>query len=80
MGAVSKKLGDIYNSIFTETSPFLAELMKGKMEKKKEFNYIDLKILKEKLSVKKTLMGKAEKEYSESEEDEAWKASMISKC
>ena len=29
LGAVSKKLGDIYNSIFTETAPFLAELMEG---------------------------------------------------
>ena len=29
---VSKKLGDIYNSIFTETAPFLAELMEGKIK------------------------------------------------
>jgi hypothetical protein len=42
LGAVSKKLGDIYNSIFTETAPFLAELMEGKMEKKKEFKIIIL--------------------------------------
>ena len=27
---VSKQMGDLYNSIFTETAPFLAELMEGK--------------------------------------------------
>jgi hypothetical protein len=32
-------------------------------------NYIDLKILKEKLSVKKPNVSKVDKEYSESEED-----------
>ena len=40
MGAVSKKLGDIYNSIFTETASFLAQLMEGKMEKKINFKII----------------------------------------
>jgi hypothetical protein len=40
LGVVSKKLGDIYNSIFTETAPFLAELMEGMIEKK-----IDIKMI-----------------------------------
>ncbi len=40
MGGVSKKLGDIYNSIFTETASFLAQLMEGKMEKKINFKII----------------------------------------
>lgn len=40
-------------------------------EKKKEVNYIDLKILKEKMSAKKPILNKPDKEYSESEEDEA---------
>jgi hypothetical protein len=26
---VSKQMSDVYNSIFTETAPFLAELMEG---------------------------------------------------
>ena len=43
-------------------------------EKKKEVNYIDLKILKEKMSAKKPILNKPDKEYSESEEDEAWLA------
>jgi hypothetical protein len=40
LGGVSKKLGDIYNSIFTETASFLAQLMEGKMEKKINFKII----------------------------------------
>lgn len=39
---VSKQIGDLYNSIFTETAPFLAELMEDPVDEveRKVHDYI----------------------------------------
>jgi hypothetical protein len=46
---VSKKLGDIYNSIFTETAPFLAELMEDPIEEIEEKVHVLVKELEDML-------------------------------